>query len=385
MFETELSRSFEREYGSSPLLIASAPGRVNLIGEHTDYNDGFVFPAAIDRRISIAVSRRSDKRVRAFSLDFSQRDEFSLDRIERSEAVGWSNYIRGVIVQFQKAGLEVPGMDLVMSGDVPIGSGLSSSAALEVAMSETIRALTGIELDKVRMALMSQAAEREFVGVQCGIMDQFVSTLAEEGTALFVDCRDLSFRNIALPAGIKVVVCDSKVQRRLEASEYNRRRSECESAARKLNDELGGIRALRDVTLEQLESHGRMLTDAEFRRARHVVGENERVLAMVEALEEGNSVCIGKLLYRSHESLRDDYEVSCRELDTLVELARNVSSTVGARMTGAGFGGCTVNLVEADGTEEFCAKVGVGYERESGIRGEIYVCEPSAGVSSVRP
>lgn len=380
----ELGTSFQKTFGRRHNWTIQAPGRVNLIGEHTDYNDGFVFPAAIDRHVTILASARSDREVHAFSTDFSQKTSFALENISRDSTATWSNYIRGVILQLEKHGYEVPGMDLLVAGNVPIGSGLSSSAALEVATAETCRVLGDLEIEKVQMALVCQAAEREFVGVNCGIMDQFVSALAEERTALFLDCRDLSYSLIPLDVPARIVVCDTRVQRRLDGSAYNQRRSECEEAVRILSGHFPGIRALRDAAMGQLARCSDELTPTIRRRARHVISENDRVLEAVDLLKKGRIPEFGRLLYQSHESLRDDYEVSCKELDTMVQLAAEHEGTLGARMTGAGFGGCTVNLVRTEAIEDFCAHMKVGYERETGLTPNVYVCKPSRGASSWR-
>ncbi len=378
----DLARRFRDEFGRPHELRVRAPGRVNLIGEHTDYNDGFVLPSAIDRAITILASMRSDGRIAAVSVDFSQRTEFETVDQSKDDAAPWSNYLRGVVAQFRKRGLDVPGMNLLVAGDVPIGAGLSSSAALEVATAETIRRLGGHPIGKTDMALLCQAAEREFVGVQCGIMDQFVSTLAEEGSALFLDCRDLTYSHVPLRFDARIVVCDSRVRRTLAGSAYNRRRAECEEAVRLLRAAGGGIAALRDVDPARLEEQRAHLPGPIDRRARHVVTENARVLRAVEFLKRNESGSFGDLLYRSHESLRDDYEVSCPELDLLVDLARRQPGTLGARMTGAGFGGCTVNLVRSGEIDRFRREVARAYMDGTGREPLIYVCVPSAGVSS---
>lgn len=384
MNRSELIELFRTRFGREPTVWAQAPGRVNILGEHTDYNDGFVFPAAIDRRIGIAAARRSDTMIRAYSLDFDQESVFELSDLRRSDTETWSNYVRGVLEQYRKRGFEPVGMDMAFGGDVPVGAGLSSSAALEVAVAETVRNLGDFEIDRVQMALLSQAAEREFVGVQCGIMDQFVSALAQAGTALLIDCRDLSYSPFPLSDEVSVVVCDSRVQRSLDASAYNQRRSECEQAVDGLRSALEGISALRDVTPEQLARHGGLLPEVVRRRARHVVSENDRVTRGMKMLERGQAADFGRLLYESHASLRDDYEVSCRELDVLVELAGAVPATLGARMTGAGFGGCTVNLVRREGVDAFREQVGRGYRERTGLDCATYPCVPSAGVNSER-
>ncbi len=379
-FVEKFSRVFER----APEIETRAPGRVNLIGEHTDYNDGFVLPADIDRAIWICAAARDDGLVRAHSLDYGQTTTFDPERIERDDNAVWSNYIRGVIREYHQRGDKVRGMDLLVSGNVPIGAGLSSSAALEVATAETCRVISEIQIDPVSMALLSQSAERQFVGVQCGIMDQFVSTLGRENAALFLDCRDLSYELVPLEIQARIVICDSRKQRSLQASEYNKRRAECEGAVRALNAVLGNVKALRDVSPEQLEEHKERMPGVWYKRARHVVTENQRVVSAVKCLKNGHIPCLGRLMYESHASLRDDYEVSCPELDILVELASEQQGTIGARMTGAGFGGCTVNLVASEAVPEFQASVAEKYQGKTGLKPMIYVCSPSNGVTHRR-
>ncbi|RPI22695.1 MAG: galactokinase [Acidobacteria bacterium] len=377
-------QTYRQIFQRNPEIETRAPGRVNLIGEHTDYNDGFVLPVDIDRAIWIYASGRNDTLVRAHSLDYGQTTSFDTDRVERDDNAVWSNYIRGVIAEYRKRGDRIRGMDLLVSGNVPIGSGLSSSAALEVATAETCRVLSGLTIDPVALALLSQSAERQFVGVQCGIMDQFVSTLGRESAALFLDCRDLSYQWVPLPTEACIVICDSRKQRSLQTSEYNERRAECEGAVAVLNQALGNIRALRDVTLEQLEDNKHLMPEMRYRRARHVVTENQRVLSAVQALQDGDLPQFGRLMYDSHASLRDDYEVSCRELDILVEVAAPLPGTLGARMTGAGFGGCTVNLVACDAVEDFQAGVIEKYQAKTDLRPLVYVSRPANGVTHRR-
>lgn len=376
--------TFRRHFQREPEISTLAPGRVNILGEHTDYNEGFVFPAAIDREVGIVAAGRQDATVRAYSVSFSQHDEFRLDRLDRSADAAWSNYLRGVFDQFQRSGFSPSGLDLVIDGDVPVGAGLSSSAAVEVATAVTIRDLCGFSLPGAQLALLCQAAEREFVGVSCGIMDQFISTLAEEGRALFIDCRDLTYRAVPLHPEVGIVVCDSRVQRRLDNSAYNQRRRECEEAVALLAPALGPIRALRDVTSAQLEELASRLPEPVRSRARHVVTENERVTRGMELLERGEIDAFGRLLYRSHVSLQRDYEVSCPELDLLVEAASAQTGTVGARMTGAGFGGCTVNLVRSEAVTDWIPAVREQYRQRTGRQCEVYACRAAAGARSVR-
>jgi galactokinase len=376
-----LIERFRQVHHCEPELETRAPGRVNLIGEHTDYNEGFVFPADIDRWVLILASRRTDSVVSAYSEDFHQSISFDLGDIRSDETAAWSNYLRGVIWKYQERGDQPVGMNLLLAGNVPMGSGLSSSAALEVAAAETCRVLSDINIDPVSLALLCQAAESDFIGVRCGIMDQFASVLGQEKTALFLDCRDLSYELVPLEMDARIVICDSRKARKLAGSAYNQRRRECQEAVEALQAPLGKITALRDVTPGQLEAHKDLLPELNYRRARHVVDENNRVLQAVKALKEKNTVSFGHLMYDSHLSLRDDYEVSCAELDLLVELASQQDGTIGARMTGAGFGGCTVNLVEADAVSDFQHAVSRQYESRFGVEPFVYVCSPSGGVS----
>jgi galactokinase len=375
---------FKREFSRSGEVIVQAPGRVNILGEHTDYNEGFVFPCAIDRYISIVAAVRDDSIVNAYSVDFEQRIEFDQGRFEFSPDVQWSNYVRGVVSEYQKKSYQLPGVDLVISGNVPLGAGLSSSAAFEVAVAETFRVLGDLEIEKVDLALLSQAAENKYVGVQCGIMDQFASVLSKAGSALFLDCRDLSYSLVPLNPDTSVVVCDSRVQRSLDNSEYNKRRLECEDAARILGEWHEDVEALRDVPVSALREVKPLLSEDYFKRVKHVVFENDRVQKGIELLEDGDVEAFGSLLYESHESLRDEFVVSCRELDLLVELARTAPGTFGARMTGAGFGGCTVNLVQTTEVDQFSNTIAAGYLEKTGIAPSVYVCQPSDGVTAAR-
>ncbi len=361
--------AFRQTFGRAPDIIVAAPGRVNLIGEHTDYNGGYVLPVAIDRQIVIAASPRDDRKVKIGSLDMASEAEFALDSIARATQQTWSNYQRGVALMLQQAGHTLGGVDAVITGDVPIGAGLSSSAAVEVATAYMFQQLYHLNLSRVELALLCQRAENEFVGMRCGIMDQFISSLGKSQHALLIDCRSLDYELVPVPAGASIVVCDTKVQRGLVDSEYNARRQECEMGARLL-----GVRALRDVTPEMFERRARELPETTRRRCRHVVYENQRVMESVAALRRGDLAAFGQLMYDSHASLRDDYQVSCRSLDIMVEAARQAPGVYGARMTGAGFGGCTVNLVNAAKAEDFRREVAAAYAAATGITPPVYVC-----------
>jgi galactokinase len=374
-----IADSFQRIFNSPAEVEVRAPGRVNLIGEHTDYNHGYVLPAAIDRTIQMAGRRRADRTVRLHALDYSETVEFSLEAIARDEQHRWSNYVRGVTKFLHSGGHLLAGADIVFGGDVPREAGLSSSAALEVATVAFWRKLMGIQLDPVSAVKIARRSENEFVGMPCGVMDQFASALARAEHALFLDCRDLSYRHVPLRPDVKIVVCNSGIRRELTQSEYEVRLKQCRQAVAQLGTTGLALKSLRDVDLEDLEAARGALGDLLFRRARHIVSENQRVLDAVAALEGGDLERFGELMHESHLSLRDDYEVSCKELDTLVDSARRQAGVLGARMTGAGFGGCTVNLVQADAADSFAQAVRADYKQALGLDAETYVCQASDG------
>jgi galactokinase len=374
-----IEEAFKKIFGASPEVVVRAPGRVNLIGEHTDYNDGFVLPAAIDRFIELAGRRRSDRTIRVHSTDFQDSAEFSLDDNQKDSEHRWSNYLRGVSKFLESDGHQLTGAEIVFGGNVPRESGLSSSAAVEVAATTFWQRLMGLKLDPVYVVKLARRAENEFVGVPCGIMDQFISALGRKEHALFLDCRDLSYRHVPLRGDVKLVVCNSGVKRALAQSEYEVRLKQCNQAVAQLKSVGLAIRNLRDVDPEDLDTASDALSEILLRRARHVVTENARVLEAVKVLEEGDLERFGELMNASHESLRDDYEVSSKELDVLVELAWKQPGTLGARMTGAGFGGCTINLVRIDAADAFAEAVSRGYQEALGLKAEIYVCQASDG------
>ncbi len=374
-----MSQTFEA-FRSGGAQIYGAPGRVNLIGEHTDYNDGFVMPAAIDLYTRAAVKPRDDRTLSVHSETFSDSVEFDLDEPNPRPRGHWSDYVRGVAVTLERAGYRLRGADLAIRSDVPIGAGLSSSAAIEVATGVAMLENSGIEIDRVELAKLCQQAENEFVGMRCGIMDQFISCCGQAGTALMLDCRSLEYRLLPLPERARLVICNTMVRHELGSSEYNTRRAECEAGVQHLAKLLPDIRALRDVTVGDLERCGRDLNEAVFRRCRHVITENARVMDAAAALQRGDLHAFGALMAESHRSLRDDYEVSCSELDAMVELAARVEGVYGARMTGGGFGGCTINLVNADCVAEFKRTVALGYEQATGLAPEIFVCSTADGL-----
>lgn len=377
---SELQSEFQTLYGRTS-RVWSAPGRVNLIGEHTDYNDGFVLPLAINRRTFVCAAARTDRLVRVRSRDFDASAELSLDDVDSSAKVDWVKYIFGVARVLQERGIEIAGADLLIASSVPVGAGLSSSAALEISVGAALVGISGKTVDLKQLALAGQAAEHRFVGTRSGIMDQFVAALGVEGHALLIDCRALEAKPIPLKLkDYTVVVCDTKVEHNLAASEYNKRRAECERAVEILRGSLPEITHLRDVSTADLKRYESLLPKPLDRRARHVVTENERTLAASNALKSGDVKTLGGLMNESHRSLRDDYEVSCAELDLMCEIALSIEGVAGARMTGGGFGGCTINLVRANATDLFQNTVAQDYEKKTGIAPEIYLVEASAGV-----
>ena len=368
-------RAFTERFGEAPPLVARAPGRVNLIGEHTDYNDGFVLPMAIDRAVWIALRPTEDGAVRVHSLDFGETQGFELDHLA-SHGSGWIEYVQGMAWVMGKHTRRLHGWEGVTAGDVPIGAGLSSSAALELAAARAFAAVSGIAWNPREMALAAQTAENQWVGVMCGIMDQMISASGQSGHALLIDCRSLETRAVPLPPGTAVVVLDTATRRGLVDSAYNDRRAHCEAAADALD-----VDALRDVTVEDFAAREGELEPVMRRRARHVVTENARTLEAAGAMERGDAARVGVLMNESHASLRDDFEVSRRELDVMVELAQAHPACLGARMTGAGFGGCAVALVRAEGAEDFAASVTAAYQQATGLEPKLYVCSASAGAS----
>ncbi len=401
ILNNRLEQEFKERFGHPPEFIVSAPGRVNLIGEHTDYNDGYVFPVAIDKYIHIAASKRSDRQVHLHALDMNDECIFSLDTPDDSEMPAWSNYLKGVahLLQeqiLQKIGHTLQGMSAVITGNVPIGAGLSSSAALEVASSLAFLGVCGlelahtsinsdskielIELPPTELAALCQRAENEFVGVNCGIMDPTISLLGKANHALFLDCRSLEYKQVLLNlTDILIVICNTNVKRELASSEYNKRRAECEKGVEILQQWLPSVTSLRDVTLEDFKKYEAELPQITQKRCGYVIEENTRVQSAVSALKAKDISTFGTLMNASHAGLRDAYEVSCDELNVLTEIAQSIDGVIGARMTGAGFGGCTVNLVYQDAVEAFRDKVMKEYTRRTGIEPDIYVCNVGDG------
>ena len=384
----DLLTEFSRLFGHAPLWQVRAPGRVNLLGEHVDYNDGVVLPAAIDREVRLAVSPATDDMITLYALDLNKKASFSLDALEqRLDANGsplphWAEYPAGVAWALRQAGLVTGGMQAVFTSDVPIGAGLSSSAAVEVAFAAAWRALGGWQMDNLALAQHCQRAENAYVGVKSGLMDQFASACGVAGHALYFDTRSLEWHPVALPPGTAIVVADSGMRRTLATSAYNERRAACEQAVALLQQYKPGLRSLRDISTVEFAAYSEYLPEEVRHRAEHVVKEIHRVQQAVNALRGDDAHLFGGLMFAGHKSLRDLYQVSLPELDALVEIARGLPGIYGARLTGAGFGGCTVNLIEADQAEVFLQGLQDGYRQRTGKEAKVYLCQASAGVSA---
>ncbi len=368
---------FSDVYGYAPTHTIQAPGRVNLIGEHTDYNDGFVLPCAIDYQTVIACARRDDRQVRVIAVDYDNaQDSFSLDEpIVRTEEPMWANYVRGVVKHLQKRHADFGGVDMVISGNVPQGAGLSSSASLEVAVGTVLQQLYSLPLDGAAIAVNGQEAENQFVGCNCGIMDQLISALGQKDHAMLLDCRTLGTRPVSLPKDVAVVIINSNFRRNLVGSEYNTRRQQCETGARFFEKP-----ALRDVDLTQFEAAEAKLDPQVARRVRHILTENARTLEAADALSNGDLKRMGELMAESHASMRDDFEITVPPIDTLVEIVKaEIGDRGGVRMTGGGFGGCVVALMPLDLVDQVKAAVEKQYEAKTGIKETFYVCKATEG------
>ena len=376
---------FQGKFGSGPVHVARAPGRVNLLGEHVDYNEGFVLPAAIDRATYIVFSPTDSVQSTLVATDFDQEASFSSQTIPSKTQVDgtplpeWAQYPAGVMWALNGSGLATPGMNAVYASDVPRGSGLSSSASVELVFASAWQALGGWTLPAMQRALLGQKAENQYVGVNCGIMDQFASACGVENNLLLLDCRSLEWKTIPLPDDISIVIADTKVRRKLTSGEYNKRRAACEEAVRLLQRDLPYIKSLRDVSVEEFNRFAGKLPEEVMKRSRHVVEEIERSNQAEALLGTGNIQRFGELMNECHISLRDLYEVSCPELNVMVSVAQSLDGCYGARLTGAGFGGCTVNLVAREQVETFSAALAEGYQAEVGYPPEIYITRASNG------
>ena len=379
--ERETIAAFQARYGCAPAVVASAPGRVNLIGEHTDYNEGFVLPMAIDRAVAVAAAQRPDRLLRMFAENIQDSVSAPLDDLYPSSRSTWSNYVKGVASQLERAGDRLPGLDLCIRGNIPHGAGLSSSAAIEMASALAFQAAAGHNRPLLHLARLCQRAENEFVGIRCGIMDQLASAVGRAGHATLIDCRTLHTEFVPFPDDAVVLVFDSGVRRALADSAYNARHDECAAAVERLAELAPGVRALRDVDPDTFDGLEESLEPAVRKRARHVVRENDRVLQAVRAFQTGNLERLGKLMYESHMSLRDDFEVSTPELDAIVDIAATCEGVYGARMTGAGFGGSAIAFVAADRSDAIGACVATKYQRRTGKVVPVLKCRPAAGAA----
>ncbi len=375
--ESEILSIFEHVYGvREGAIIASAPGRVNIIGEHTDYNEGYVLPTPIGERVWVAARKRGDAEYRLYAHDYREKYSFTLGGQAFSEKTRWANYVMGVVAALQRRGYDIGGADLAIKGDVPQSAGLSSSAAIEVATARALQQLFSLDVDPVELAYVGKSAENDFIGLQSGIMDQFCASLGKQGQALLIDCRDNSHRNIKVPWGTTLVAVHTGVNRKLDSSAYNERVGQCREGVAALRRVRPDITSLRDATMEDLEAVRGWIPDLIYRRCRHVVSENARVLSAVEAMELNLGSKLGALMYESHMSLRDDYGVSCPELDALVKVAMDTGYVLGARLTGAGFGGCTINLLPLHNLGAFVEGVPPRYREATGLEAEVYPVQP---------
>jgi galactokinase len=380
--EIYLGVLFEKTFETQPRIFR-APGRVNLIGEHTDYNDGYVMPAAVGFSTYVAIAARPDRNLLIHSEEFPGNFEFDLDHLPGKRVGAWCDYVLGVASVLRQQGHKLGGANLLVHGKVPIGAGLSSSAALEVSSALALLSLTGTILPLPEVAKLCRQAENSFVGARVGIMDQFVSCMGKAGHAFFLDCRSLEFKLVPIPADLRLVVCNTMVKHDLATGAYNTRREECEAGVRAFANWDPSVRALRDVSIDLLDQHEKDVPVTIWKRCSHVVHENQRTLDAASALAEGNLARVEKLMRESHNSLRDLYEVSCRELDVMVEAAAGLPGFCGGRMTGGGFGGCTVNLVREENAEDFAKRIAKRYREATGIHPQVYLCSAEDGAQAL--
>lgn len=379
-----IADEFKKAYGRSPRWIVAAPGRVNVIGEHTDYNDGFVLPMAIERyAVMAADAGTAPGTVSVYDTQFKESAKIDVSQQVTKGQPKWSNYLRGVFAGFQRRSQVIPALDVAMMSTVPLGGGLSSSAALEVCTATLMEAATGRAIDPIEKALLAQKAEHEFAGVPCGIMDQFISALGREGHLLLLDCRSRQTELVPMSdSSVELLVVNTNVKHELGSGEYAKRRAECETAAK-----IMGVSSLRDATADALESFRSRMDGVVYRRARHVIGEIERTVHAAEGIRASNWTTVGQLMYASHASLRDDYEVSCKELDAVVEIAGGIGiagGVYGCRMTGGGFGGCAVALVKASEVDAITKKIAADYKAKTGLEASIFASRPAAGATIIK-
>ena len=382
----ELARQFQNIYGRAPRWFVGAPGRVNVIGEHTDYNDGFVLPMAIERYAVMAADLAPASASPAISVHDVQFNETAKIDISKPVEKGppkWSNYVCGVVAGFQRRGVKIPALDVALISTVPLGGGLSSSAALEVCTATLLETVTGKKVNPVEKALLCQKAEHEFAGVPCGIMDQFISVLGRENHLLLLDCRSRKTELVPMSdPSVQLLIANTNVKHELASGEYGKRRAQCEAAAKIL-----GLPSLRDADPDALEAAKNTMDEAVYRRARHVIGEIERTLHAAEGIRQGNWPTVGQFMYASHSALRDDYEVSCAELDAVVEIAEDIGhkgGVYGCRMTGGGFGGCCVALVKAGAVDAITQQIAAAYQAKTGIDATIFSSRPAAGATIIK-
>jgi galactokinase len=378
----DLAVEFAYRFGRAP-TVSRAPGRVNLIGEHTDYNDGFVMPAALEFTTLTAASPRPDRRLRVYSMIMDETREYDLDAPPRGPSGDWSDYVIGVALMLEIGGFTLSGADLVVWSDVPIGAGLSSSAALEVSVAHALLTQSDLPFDPIKIAKICQRAENDFVGMRCGVMDQYIACCGVAGHALLIDCRSLGSRHVAIAPNLRLLIANSGVRHQHAGGEYNLRREACEEGVRLLSRYLGPIKALRDVTPQQLEAKRRKLPELIYRRCRHIVTENARVLEAERALGAGDFAACGRAMNASHVSMQEDFEITCPEVDMLAGLAQTVKGVYGSRMTGGGFGGCTISLVEASAVDKASQILTDGYRIATGMDTDIFVCAPADGAGLV--
>jgi galactokinase len=377
----KITADFIARFNETPLVFRS-PGRINILGEHTDYNEGFVLPAAIDKSIYIAITKRADTTIQLYSTDFNESFTADITNVKIS-GTQWANYILGVVDQLQKNGCEIKGFNLLIDGDIPIGAGLSSSAAVECAVAFALNDIFKLRLDKITMVKLAQKAEHVFAGVNCGIMDQFASMFGKKDHALKLDCRSLAYEYVPLQlAGYKIVLLNTNVKHNLASSEYNIRRQQCEAGVALIATFEPEVKSLRDVHMEMLNKYIGTTAPLLYKRCKYIVAENERLLGACENLKQGNSIALGKKMFETHEGLRNLYEVSCKELDLLVDIVKTNTAVAGARMMGGGFGGCTINLVQADAVENLIAVTGKAYTAATQLPLTAYVVAIEGGSSA---
>ncbi|MFN3487687.1 MAG: galactokinase [Emticicia sp.] len=384
MLNELLTKKFKDYFGDNPTLLVRAPGRINLIGEHTDYNNGFVLPAAIDKAIYFAISPRNDQKCILYAFDLDDSHEFLLDNLEKSEK-GWANFLIGVLAEIISRGKQInTGFNVVFGGDVPLGAGLSSSAAVESGIGFALNELFDLELSKLDLALIAQQAEHKYAGVNCGIMDMFASIHGKKNSVIKLDCQDLSFEYFPFNfPDYTLVLCNTGVKHNLGDSEYNQRRAECEEGIRIIQNAFPQVDSLRDVTMQMLCSQADKLSEVVYRRCKYIVEETKRVAITCKALENGDLATFGQKMYETHEGLSKEYEVSCPELDFLIEQTLNFEAVVGARMMGGGFGGCTLNLIRTDAVDDFLETMSLAYNQAFNIELQSYKVNISNGVEEI--